>query len=638
MAKVFLHDQSRDITIENAQSGRLTVICSAGSVVRAVCEGSEYVVIADSLNKAVFNELHQGVWEITLDNPNHIVSKIVKITTEYEVVIDFFTGTIRIEYPEGSVCTCTNGVMSYTAPDTSGLWYCEVYDSGSWTITCTDGSDTKTKHVEVTHNTNYVDVIMSYFNATINVVYPIGASCICSNDDVSYAASDTTGNWSFNIYKAGEWTITASDGIQTITETVNISQNEQNENVTIKFFAATIDITYPESAICTCSDGITSFTAPDTSGRWIVTVPRTGTWTITSYKGNSNATHTVNITHDGQNVSILCEFFMAYINVLYPKDTFKTVLRSINEYGVKNDIAVDTSGTGGVRFYVEQIGSYEISIYRVSPYVGIESEAKDYSSTTVSITEDKQTVDITIAYVTVPEFTYSGSYELVDDYSNRIASTDGDWNIRFLTTGNLRFTKLNGAANGIDVFVVGGGGDGGEASLYSAHGNEYWSGGGGGGGGHCSTSFGQQVSLNIPYEIRVGGANGESSAFGTTASGGSDGGSANGGGEGGSGGRNGGKGSENARTADDGEDGAYAFLGEIGYLYGAGGGGGQGYNGEISQAGKGGNGGKDGGGHGGGDGAPNSGGGGGGQGRFKDYSGPRGNGGSGVVIIRNKRY
>lgn len=50
----------------------------------------------------------------------------------------------------------------------------------------------------------------------------------------------------------------------------------------------------------------------------------------------------------------------------------------------------------------------------------------------------------------LPDFTYSGTYALLDD-------GDGNWRIRFLTSGTLTFTKRNAT---VDVFCVGGGGAG----------------------------------------------------------------------------------------------------------------------------------------------------------------------------------
>ena len=61
---------------------------------------------------------------------------------------------------------------------------------------------------------------------------------------------------------------------------------------------------------------------------------------------------------------------------------------------------------------------------------------------------------------TIPTFTYTGNYEVVDDDDNVISDVDsyeGNWKIRFLTSGTFESTSdvL------VDVFLVGGGGGGG---------------------------------------------------------------------------------------------------------------------------------------------------------------------------------
>lgn len=57
-----------------------------------------------------------------------------------------------------------------------------------------------------------------------------------------------------------------------------------------------------------------------------------------------------------------------------------------------------------------------------------------------------------------PKFSYTGKYEIVNDDDTPYTSGNKNWKIRFLTSGTLKFTDLSGAANGIDVFLVGGGG------------------------------------------------------------------------------------------------------------------------------------------------------------------------------------
>lgn len=254
----------------------------------------------------------------------------------------------------------------------------------------------------------------------------------------------------------------------------------------------------------------------------------------------------------------------------------------------------------------------------------------------------------------IPDITYTGSYKIVDDKDNAITSTLGNWKIRFLTSGTLTFTNLRGAANGIDVFLVGGGGNGGsysEANGYSSA--------SGGGGGYTKTQKAFSVTTNSTYNITIGGSGGNTSAFGYTANAGRNGAHESAGGAGGSGGggssiwngpgMNGGSDGSNGSTASYGNTTYSGGAGQgsttrefgesTGNLYSGGGGSGSGGGTPNLSSGKGGAGG---GGNGGifsgthvkaQNGYANTGGGGGGAARETSP----GSGGSGIVIIRNKR-
>lgn len=266
---------------------------------------------------------------------------------------------------------------------------------------------------------------------------------------------------------------------------------------------------------------------------------------------------------------------------------------------------------------------------------------------TVTITTDYSTV---ISFNTIPEFTYTGDYEIVNDADEPITTSQDNWKIRLLTSGTLTFNTLNGAENGIDVFCVGGGGCGGTNYIKNS--------GGGGGGGYTKTVKGINVSADAAYDIVVGAGGGITTAFGATAENGENatknssnatvGGSGGSGGSGGTtasvdgcnGGSDGADGSSGAAgTGGAGQGTTTREFGESeGKLYS--GGGGAGAGGTAGSAGTGGSGGGgDGGaaGDSGNNGANNTGGGGGGAGGSSSGTSSGGSGGSGIVIIRNAR-
>lgn len=307
---------------------------------------------------------------------------------------------------------------------------------------------------------------------------------------------------------------------------------------------------------------------------------------------------------------------------------------TVSKDGKSKPSKVATTGT--VVFKGLETGTWEITI----------TNGTDTATKAVEIKADYQAA---ISFNTIPDFTYTGDFEIVSDDDQPITVSQGNWKIRFLTSGTLIFTNLNGAENGIDVFLVGGGGGGSRAA---------------GGGGYTKTLKAVKVSVGTAYPIEVGaggiagvgnskagGPGGTSNAFGASANGGkansstsyvgSDGGSGGGagssngaGGQGGSDGSDGFHRDGTHRDSGTGQGTTTREFGESGGKLYAGGGGG--CSTSSSEGGEGGEGG-------GGDGGRPSGGatsgetntGGGGGGAANSKAG--GAGGSGIAIIRNAR-
>ncbi len=69
---------------------------------------------------------------------------------------------IGVTYPEGSTATATDGTTTLSAPDTSGTWACVVPNAGTWTVECTDGTDTATETVTITAEGQVSTVTLNY--------------------------------------------------------------------------------------------------------------------------------------------------------------------------------------------------------------------------------------------------------------------------------------------------------------------------------------------------------------------------------------------------------------------------------------------------------------------------------------------
>ena len=104
----------------------------------------------------------------------------------------------------------------------------------------------------------------------------------------------------------------------------------------------------------------------------------------------------------------------------------------------------------------------------------------------------------------LPSFTYTGSYQAIDD-------GHGNWRIKFLSSGTLTFKNLKSGKDGIDVFLVGGGGATNDSRYVQWYGIGY------GGAGYTLTQKNISATKGTAYEITVGAAQQASSAFGYTA-------------------------------------------------------------------------------------------------------------------------
>ena len=108
---------------------------------------------------------------------------------------------IAVAYPEGSICTCSNGTKTFTAKDTSGNALFNV-PVGEWTVTATDGEKTNSVTVSITTAGQSEIVTLKYsFDVIINgkFNYDVIGSWV-AGDSSSGAGSLTEQNGYVQIY------------------------------------------------------------------------------------------------------------------------------------------------------------------------------------------------------------------------------------------------------------------------------------------------------------------------------------------------------------------------------------------------------------------------------------------------------
>lgn len=234
------------------------------------------------------------------------------------------------------------------------------------------------------------DVKVAAVNGIIRVTYPAGDTCTCKNGSTTLTANASDGITVFLVPNTGEWTLTVTNGTKTATKTVSITATSRFANVTLAYFTATLNITYPAKSTCVIKNSSGAQVASDTNTgtaakTWTATVGATGTYTITATatdgSGKTKST-TVSITTNGQVETVE----LMYELIMVPNDdysTFWTGKTTNTVYGqfniTKNSIYLKYSDRG--RTYVQtsekiscQAGS--VITINVSAFV---NEAEDYN-------------------------------------------------------------------------------------------------------------------------------------------------------------------------------------------------------------------------------------------------------------------
>ena len=160
----------------------LTVAAPAGVTVSVSKDGKVKTQTSSADGLAVFKGLETGTWTLTITDGVQTSTKPVSVTADYSTVIAFFSATINITYPSGSTCTCSDGSTTLTAPDTSGTWKCVVSNKGTWTVSCTDGTESTSETVEITVDGQSKQAILSYEVYLYNGESTGWESCVTPTD------------------------------------------------------------------------------------------------------------------------------------------------------------------------------------------------------------------------------------------------------------------------------------------------------------------------------------------------------------------------------------------------------------------------------------------------------------------------
>ena len=98
---------------------------------------------------------------------------------------------IGVTYPAGSTCTCTDGTKTLKLKNTSGQGIFLIPYAATWTVTATNGTNTKSQSVEITNEGQLESVTLSY-ELIINFNKSVSASDSAGyTPDTDYKVLDT---------------------------------------------------------------------------------------------------------------------------------------------------------------------------------------------------------------------------------------------------------------------------------------------------------------------------------------------------------------------------------------------------------------------------------------------------------------
>ena len=73
------------------------------------------------------------------------------------------------------------------------------------------------------------------FSATINITYPAGSICTVTNYKKTWTAPNTSGSWTFKAHEVGVYTVKATDGTNTKSESIEITSEGQSVSVELNY-------------------------------------------------------------------------------------------------------------------------------------------------------------------------------------------------------------------------------------------------------------------------------------------------------------------------------------------------------------------------------------------------------------------
>lgn len=390
--------------------------------------------------------------------------------------------------------------------------------------------------------------------AVLTVTAPVGADVTVSKNGKTYRKT-SDGAAVFRGLASGWWTVEIMNGNgHSVTRQVEITADY---SLTMAFFSAFIQVTYPAGSVCMCTKGSNVLTAVGTSGSYTFTVSEAGDWVVSCTDGTDTDSRTVTITADGQTVSadLAYQLYAADFNwdafgvlgvdyeIVYDDDTpvpqelwtseknWKARLLKSNLDGLTpaKDGVIDVFAVGG--------GGGSTASLRVSP--GGAGGGYTHTGKNVSVTAGTN-YPVTIGSGAAASeglqggstsafgVAAAGGYSTSSNNEGATGGSSGGWSASGKNNGSsdgnsndpVNDTKYkNGTAGYGQRDLPGPNGETGSTREFGEDTGKLYAGGGAGSGGAAGDGGGGEI--NMPGEDNTGGGAGGANTKGVSNSGGS---------------------------------------------------------------------------------------------------------------------
>lgn len=278
---------SATLVIDYPEGSYCTVITPDGNIDQAPDKSGVWEYEADRI----------GTFVVSCTNGNQTATKEIEVETDgqnVDVLLAYFKAFIHVTYPAGAFCTVTDDISTTIATsDTTGVYTFEIPHTNKWRVHVTDGVQFKETEVVISEDGQSESIEFKFFKVVTTITYPEGAKCTLTDGVKTFEAPDSGGTWVMNIPWAALWSITAINGNEKASERLDVLEEDDGtaKTVTLKFFEATITVTYPQDSFKIVLNQFDEYNtktqiAEDTSkaGSYNFTVTKAGKYEVVGYR------------------------------------------------------------------------------------------------------------------------------------------------------------------------------------------------------------------------------------------------------------------------------------------------------------------------------------------------------------------